>query len=260
MSPDATDQKSKWFAFADELFELASAIYAEADFMETEAGAADPRVIALTLLCRTVGNFRGALSMIEQQLIVEARTLTRSCVENLIWIDKLARDGAGFVKEIVANEYKSREMRGQVLAQWASSQENELPFAKDLHAYLKGIKGRPKELLSVKALAQAGVLKDSYVIYGQLSSDAAHPSADSLGRHIQRNSDHSIAIVADGLTDEGETLQTLDFACATFLSICVGANQIIGGVPSGAELERLFQALIALRQGQSKVGPAAQTR
>jgi Family of unknown function (DUF5677) len=253
MTFDPEEQKTKWFAHGDELLQHASALYSEGDLMETKYGASDPKVIAMTLLCRTVGNFRGALAMIDQKLIVEARTLTRSCVENLIFIDKLAKDGAKFVKEIEANEYKSKEMRGQVLAQWAAGQQTEPPFVKELHGYLKSIKGKPKEMINVKATAQAGVLKDSYIIYSQLSSDAAHPSADSLSRYTQRNSDGSLTIVADGITDDAEALQTLEFACSMLLGVCVGANQIIGGLPSGSKLEGMFQQFIALRQAQSKV-------
>ena len=253
MAFDPEVQKAQWTAQGDNLLQLASAIYSEADLMETEYGATDPKVIAMTLLCRTVGNFRAAMHLIDQQLIVEARTLTRSCVENLIWMDALAKGGKDFVKEIVANEYKSKEMRGQVLAQWAAGRQTEPPFVKALHGYLKGIKGKLKEMISVKATAQSGVLKDSYIIYGQLSSDAAHPSADSLSRHIQRNSDDSITIVADGLTDVNESLQTQEFACFMLLGVCVGVNQIIGGVPSGAKLEAVFQELIALRQAQAHV-------
>lgn len=250
---NAHEQKAKWFAHAEELLQLASALYSEADQMETEYGASDPGVIAMALLCRTVGNFRGALAMVEEKLIVEARTLTRSCVENLIFIDKLAKDGVKIVKEIEANEYKSKEMRGQVLAQWGASQQTEPPFVKELHGYLKSIKGKPKEMINVKATARAGVLKDSYIIYSQLSSDAAHPSADSLSRYTQRNSDGSLTIVADGLTDDAEMLQTLEFACSMLLGVCVGTNQIIGALASGAKLEGLFQQFIALRQAQAKV-------
>jgi hypothetical protein len=253
MAFDPEAQKAKWTTHGDNLLQLASAIYSEADLIETEYGATDPKVIAMTMLCRTVGNFRGAMHMIDLRLIVEARTLTRSCVENLIWIDALANGGKEFVKEIVANEYKSKEMRGQVLAQWASGQQTEPPFVKELHGYLKGIKGKPREMINVKATAQSGALRDSYIIYGQLSSDAAHPSADSLSRHIQRNSDDSITIVADGLSNANESLQTQEFACSMLLGVCVGVNQILGGVPSGAKLEAVFQELIALRQAQAHV-------
>jgi hypothetical protein len=253
MTFDPEEQKTKWFAHGDELLQLASALYSEADLMETEYGASDPKVIAMTLLCRTVGNFRGALAMIDQKLIVEARTLARSCVENLIFIDKLAKDGIKFVKEIEANEYKSKEIRGQMIALWAAGQQTEPPFVKELYGYLKSIKGKPKEMINVKATARIGILKDSYIIYSQLSSDAAHPSADSLSRYTQRNSDGSLTIVADGITDEAEALQTLEFSCSMLLGVCVGANQIIGGLPSGAKLERLFQHFIALRRAQAKL-------
>jgi hypothetical protein len=246
------EQKAGWVAHGDKLLQLARSIYAEADLMESGMGASDPKVIALALMCRTVGNFRGVMSMVEQGLIVEARTLTRSCCENLIWIDALAAAGKEFVREIVANEYKSKEMRGQVLAQWAGGQQTEPPFTKELHAYLNSIKSKSKNLINVKSTAQSGILKDAYIIYGQLSSDAAHPSADSLSRHIRRESNDSIAIVADGLTDHAESLQTMEFACSHLLGVCVGTNQILGRVPSGKSMHDLFEEFLALRKVQSK--------
>ena len=249
-NPEA--RKAEWAVHGDELLQLASTLYGEADLMETKYGASEPRVIAMTLLCRTVSNFRGVLAMIDQRLIVEARTLTRSCVENLIFIDKLAKDGMKFVKEIEANEYKSKEMRGQLLARWAAGRKTEQQLVKKLHGYLKSIQGKPKGMINVKATAQAGVLKDSYIIYSQLSSDAAHPSADSLSRYTQRKCDGSLTILADGITDDAETLQTLEFACSMLFGVCVGVNQIIGGLPSGTKLEPLFQHFVTLRQAQSK--------
>ena len=102
------------------------------------------------------------------------------------------------------------------------------------------------------------MLKDAYVIYGQLSSDAAHPSAESLSRYITRNkvSEEESVLTVNALPEPeyAEVLQTLEFACSALLGICVGANQIIGGLPSGKKLEPMFEEFLALRKGN--VGPA----
>jgi hypothetical protein len=251
MTFNADEQNAKWAELGDKLLQLAGEIYAEADLFETNLGATDPKVVALTLLCRTVGNFRGAMMMVDQGLIVEGRTLTRSCLENLIFIDALAKDGHDFVKDIVANDYKSREARGQVLAEWAGNQDDEPPFAKELHKFLKSIKGKSKTMINVKTTAQSGVLKDSYVIYSLLSSDAAHPSADSLSRHTQRDNADQLTIVADGITDIDETLETQQFACSFLLGVCVGTNQILGGLPAGKKLAPTFDEFNVLRQAQA---------
>jgi hypothetical protein len=48
MAFDPEAQKAKWTAHGDNLLQLASAIYSEADLMETEV-ATDPKVIAMQL-------------------------------------------------------------------------------------------------------------------------------------------------------------------------------------------------------------------
>jgi hypothetical protein len=250
MTFNASERKAKWVELGDKLLQLAGEIYAEADLFETNLGATDSKVVALTLLCRTVSNFRGAMMMVDQGLIVEARTLTRSCLENLIFIDALAKDGHDFVKDIVANDYKSREVRGQVLAEWAGNQNDEPPFAKKLHKFLKSIKGKSKTMINVKTIAQSGVLKDSYIIYGLLSSDAAHPSADSLSRHTQRDNADQLTIVAEGITNIDEILETEQFVCSFLLGVCVATNQILGGLPAGKKLAATFEEFNALRQEQ----------
>jgi hypothetical protein len=73
MTLNTEEHQAKWIELGDKLLQLAGAIYSEADLLESEMGATDPKVVALALLCRTVGNFRGALSIVEQGLIVEAQ-------------------------------------------------------------------------------------------------------------------------------------------------------------------------------------------
>ncbi len=51
--------KEAWLQFADELLAVGFSILGEAQITETEKGAADPRVVAATLLIRTLSNFRG---------------------------------------------------------------------------------------------------------------------------------------------------------------------------------------------------------
>ena len=174
------DKKETWFAYAQKLHDLGVMLYGEADLIESELGAADPKVIALTLLCRTMSHVEGVVAMIDRGLIVEARTLTRCCYESLIWIDGLAKESVEFVKKITDNDYAYKKLRGKVLLEWAAKQDTKPAFEEKLQAYLEEIKTtQPKaKPISFKTTADAGVLKDAYVIYGQLSSDAAHPSAE----------------------------------------------------------------------------------
>jgi hypothetical protein len=248
------DKKEAWLAYAQKLHQLGSALFGEADLIESERGAADPKMIALTLLGRTMSNVEGVVAMIDRGLMVEARTLTRCCYENLIWIDGLAKEGIEFVKKIAGHEYAYKKRRGKVLLEWAARQDAKPAFEENLQAYLAGLeKAEPKaKPISFKAAADAGLLKDTYIIYGQLSSDAAHPSAESLSRYLTREkvSDEETTLTANALPEpeHAEVLQTLEFACNAFLGICVGTNQIIGGLPSGRMLEGMFEEYLALRK------------
>lgn len=248
------DKKEPWLAFASRLYELGKKLYDEADFSEAEFGAADTKVIALTLLCRSMSHVEGTVAMIERGLIVEARVLTRCCYENLIWMDGLAATGVEFVKQIGSNEYAYKKLRGKVILEWASTQDAKPEFEEKLVAYMaeleeKQPKARP---ISFKATAAAGVLKDNYIIYTQLSSDAAHPSAESLSRHITRttvsDTETTLNVIALPCPPTDEIVQTLDFICGALLGICVGVNQIIGGLPSGKELKPMLDELSSLRK------------
>jgi hypothetical protein len=251
------DKKEAWLAFASKLYELGKRLYDEADFIESKLGAADPKVIALTLLCRSMSHVEGAVAMIERGLIVEARTLTRCCYENLIWMDGLAGKGVEFVKQITGNEYAYKNLRGKVILEWAAKQEAKPQFEEKLRAYMAELKEKHPDAkpIGFKAIAASGVLKDTYVVYTQLSSDAAHPSAESLSRYITRTkvSDTETTLNINALPSPAgkEILQTLEFACSALLGICVGANQIIGDLPSGKELAPMFEELLALRKGNA---------
>jgi hypothetical protein len=248
------DKKEAWFAYAQKLHDLGRELYSEADLINTELGAADPSVIALTLLCRTLSHVEGTVAMIDRGLIVEARTLTRCCYENLIWIDGLAKEGAEFIKKIANHDLAYKKSRGKVLLEWAAKQDIRPAFEEKLQAYLAELKtSQPNtKPISFKVTADTGVLKDAYIIYGQLSSDAAHPSAESLSRYIIREkvSEQESILTLNALPEpkHAEMLQTLQFACNALLGVCVGTNQIIGGLPSGKRLESMFEEFLALRK------------
>jgi hypothetical protein len=76
-------------------------------------GEGDPKVYGLTLLCRSISNFRGALTMARHDQAVESLTLVRSCCENLFLIDQLLKHGAGFVKTMRSDGAAGRISIGQ---------------------------------------------------------------------------------------------------------------------------------------------------
>src|SRR5215204_3461841 len=191
--------------------------------------------------------------MVKEGLIVEARTLVRCCIENLIWIDGLATKGKEFITEVVHDEYKSKMARGKQLLEWVAAQKTQLELGEKLELFLDETKKQfPKaKKINLKASLQAGPLKDLYGFYGVLSADAAHPSASSLSRHIEKPETNVINI-GNPEPEEEEVLETLEYGCMAMIGVCVGTNQIIGSLPSGQKLEGLFQEYTKLQQANKQ--------
>lgn len=253
-----SDDVACWRELADDLKALGAALYTEADLMPSEYGAADPKVLALTLLCRTMGNFQGALLMLTEGLVVEARTLVRCEIENLMWIDGIATKGTEFIKEVVEDEFKSKLTRGRDVLEWLKGHGNSPELEERLGTFLEDTKEafpKPKRI-NFRELANAGSMRQVYVFYGNLSSDSAHPSAASLSRHVVSDeSESTTTVVGTPDPDEAEILETLEYGCMGLLGVCVGTNQIIGGLPSGSQLEPLFQRYQGLQKGNHEATP-----
>jgi hypothetical protein len=86
-------------AAAGDIRDAALGMFANAEVARTERGFADEKILALTLLARTVSNVKGALLLLDAKRIVQARTITRCAFENLYWIVGLAEEGEAFVRE-----------------------------------------------------------------------------------------------------------------------------------------------------------------
>jgi len=110
-----------WRSLAQRLLRVAT-VFDKADIAETAQGARHPKVIALTLLARTISNFEAVLLMLNSDHIVEARTLVRCYWESLFWIAALEKKGPEFVKEIEADDNFSRRKRAGRLSTWSKDQ------------------------------------------------------------------------------------------------------------------------------------------
>jgi hypothetical protein len=66
-----------WLALAQRLCVKGKTIFDHSEVLESESGTKDPKVVALTLLARTMGNFQAAMLLLDNEHIVEARTMAR---------------------------------------------------------------------------------------------------------------------------------------------------------------------------------------
>jgi hypothetical protein len=243
--------KEAWLEFADKLVAIGFSILSEAQITETEKGAADPKVVAATLLIRTLSNFRGAMALAREGRVVEARVLARCCFENNFWIAELAARGDAFVREMGDDESKSRKARGEFILSEGFRLDEEVE--KRLKAQLRTAKKRSPQarFLNPKDVARGGPLAQGYIFYSQLSSDAAHPTMASLNRYIgrfEKNGETVRGFDCDPPVKEAEIAQTVDWACLALIGACVGVSQILEGTPAGQGLVKVADEWQALRQ------------
>ena len=88
-------------------------IFSSAEVPVSIKGYSDEKFLALTLLARTVSNLKGALLLLEAKRVVEARTITRCCLENFYWTVGLAEKGEDFVRKMRDDELSHRKVQGQ---------------------------------------------------------------------------------------------------------------------------------------------------
>jgi Family of unknown function (DUF5677) len=247
---DNPDKKAQWMVYIRRLYDAGLAIITEADKMTVGADVRDPKVLALALLCRTLTNMNGVSLMIETDLIVEARTLTRCCFENLLWIAELADKGAEFVRQMVEDEVASRQGRGKIALSWSERLEEAAPHEKGLRKSLDRMRAKyPKSKpIRYSDLGKSHGIADSYMWYRVLSSDAAHPSLSALSRYLIRKTDGEnvleLALMAP-MTPK-EAADTLQFACQATLGVCVATCQICTVPNAHQALGPLFNEFIDL--------------
>jgi hypothetical protein len=246
------DRKAAWQAYVRRLYDVGVQIVAEADKMTVGADVRDPKVLALALLSRTLSNFNGAAMMIEAGLIVEARTLTRCCFENLLWLAELAARRAEFVEEMVRDDVASQQGRGKMALSWSERLEESAPYEKGLRERLERLKEKYPKSKPIKFsdLGQESGVDQSYMWYRLLSADAAHPSLTSLARYFERQPDNvlMLSMLPAAKLKEEDTLQ---FASQALLGVCVATCEICTVPKSHALLSSFFDEFIELARRAS---------
>jgi hypothetical protein len=221
-----TDAERRAFALAEEVHGLAVGIVDAAIAEVVFEGEGDPKVYGLTLLCRSISNFRGALTMARLDQAVESRTLVRSCFENLFLVDQLRKDGAGFVKKMRSHEAKIRILLGHLALKHHGSAES--PFGQIVRDLIKSERLMSPEKLAVSDTAE-GEMEKRYLAYLLLSHDAAHAlSLVALERHFQLHQGGRMTMNVIPSFLPGERLATLDMACDAVLGACMGISLVLG--------------------------------
>ena len=149
----------------------------------TEDGAADIRILGLTLLCRTLSNLQGALILLREKRIVEARTLARSCYENQFWVLGLVKEGEKFRRAMLHDAMRHKTEHAQTIFDIKAELQEDVE--ERLREWMrKNKKWTESKTLNPKGVALRGVDR-SYIFYQHLTLDA-HPSIDTLSRYYER--------------------------------------------------------------------------
>ncbi|WP_375782994.1 DUF5677 domain-containing protein [Bradyrhizobium sp. Pha-3] len=236
MSPLIAD----WRSLCSEIETCAMGIFATADVKITPKGFADPQFLALALLARCVSNLKGALILLDASLIVEARTITRCCLENLYWTVGLAEHGDEFVKQMQDDELTHRRLTGQSFFEMDVALDGEVEDR--LRAFMRKLNKDGSTTKTLNPRGVAGIREDfrkTYIFYAQLSSDAAHPSVSALSRYVVADHPEGPGFDTEPVVRPGETIETYEYLAMACLGVCVGANQLLGGTAGGARLNAL---------------------
>jgi hypothetical protein len=166
--PAFPEAESRALAFADEVRRQADGVV-QATVAEVVFGhEEDQKVFGFALLCRSISNFQGALTMARLDQAVECRTLVRSCIENLFLVDQLLENGAGFAK-IMRSDAVARgiSMGERTLKQPGAA---ESPAGKTLRGAIKSQRAEfpnPSMLGTVSDMAE-GEIEVMYPAYAVL--------------------------------------------------------------------------------------------
>jgi hypothetical protein len=221
---------AKAIAHADKLLSTAIDLVGNAPAHITldQTWARNPKVVAVSILCRSISNFRASVRLAQDEQVLEARVLVRLMYENLLWLAALRERGAAFVEDMRQDEAFNRnalaemtlrisathgadvDARGALkLRNIINTLRKEFPTTKELHA---------------DKIAAVGAVGIAYVTYSQLSLDAVHCSISALGRHLSddhTNEKSELVVSVVPNIPPGERFSTVLHACRALMGTAV---------------------------------------
>jgi len=245
---EQSPKRQSAIAFSERLLGVAIDTVASSKVEITELGARDPKIVALALLCRTISNFKGAMVMVREDLIIEAQTLTRCCYENLIWIAALRDRGSQFVNDMLNDEAANRKTVGQNTLKLSSraGANSEAADARLLRELIRQSEAQFPDgrKLHVDKTASGTAIELVYATYAQLSLGSAHPTITALGRHLRSelegNTRHFVIHVVPEVPEK-QLLRTMRWACEAFLGVIVACNEMLGGTRMNDAIREAFE-------------------
>jgi hypothetical protein len=238
-----TDEQ-KVLQFADKLYGSATNVAGAANIQIDNNWKRDPRVMAVTILCRTLSTFKAALVLVRANQVIEARMLARPLYENCLWIAALREQGSKFVEAMVEDDALNRKTLAQITmklsAQHGADVNNE--GAQLLRQFIRQLADTYKDSKKLHAdkVAAMGAIELHYVDYTQLSLDPLHCSMTALGRHVrsERLSETKtmVDISVEPRLHADETAKTVRLLCRAAMAVAIAANELLGNTSAGGQL------------------------
>lgn len=209
---ELTKLTDKWFSLASDLRNRCLSLVIETPLQTACSLEESPDLFAALLFCRTITNFKGAIILLQQDLIIEAQTLQRSCFENSLWLRRLAHEGVAFAKAIsddgLFNEAKFAQLLiPAVTDEITREQCNE-------HIRL----GKGHKRVDTKGPQTLDGATEDYTEFRRLSLSAAHPSSASLLRHLTKNPEtDELEITVEVPEDDREIITNIYFTITAMM-------------------------------------------
>ena len=254
----------QWVKHANDLIQAGQFLFESSGAAVIPGKAADERVVALALLCRTIGHFKSMLLLVQHDRLTEARLLARGCYENLLYISAIREEGPGFIRNMERADLAYHKPRGESLLIAANDVEHEKDRKIALQKYLKKVKEKHRPALVAGA---AGVSKGEQaakfcIIYEKLSEDLVHPTIDALKQYFfalgQGGKAAHYADIEPAVSDDAK-IQTLDWACSAMLGVLTGVNRILGKSAASQEITRIFSDCKKLTKAQTRTAAGKRT-
>lgn len=237
-------ETTKAIDYSEKIISIAIEVVGAAQVELGQEGARSPKVVGLAILCRSISNFRAAILLLQQDHVMEARSLTRCLYENLLWIGALRERGADFVQDMLNDEALNRQSLGELTLRLSKTHDVDINTLDNLilRSIIKDIgKAFPaRKKLNARKTAAKGSVEAAYTQYAMLSLDGVHCSVTALGRHLRREQvaeNHTELVMSvEAATSNKEILSTIFLLCHAMIGVAVGTNEILGFTTASPKL------------------------
>ncbi len=240
-----TDPVTEWFGLAHDLRNACLSLLSQTRVQIFGSIEENPDLLAVLLFCRTITNFKGAISLFRQRLVIEAQTLQRSCFENSLCLRRLAHEGAAFAKAISDDGLFNEASFAKLVMPMVTDQA----MLEQVKTHTDLGKGR-KKINESGSVALDGAVED-YAEFRRLSMSAAHPSSTSLLRHVVKNAEtDAFEICAEVLDDDQELVTNLFYTIAAMMHTLSSFIQCLSP-PGGESIRNEMAARIVAMQAKA---------